>query len=209
VRRPAGDAFARYAEIGARLEDPAVMEVALGVEPALIPDLSAEAREGAYRLVEAAAEEEPLTPTLGALSPHDRYFEWELFDLLGEPFSGAEAKLHGIERQHERHGRLFLEDLLDVRFFVTNAAFDAAIFTPALPEALEMYTDLVASVHTDGEALRVELWPGAFGAAGAEAHEVRFVPYGAAGHSVSLDEPDALAADLAAWLAEDAPPAGR
>lgn len=208
VRRPAGDAFARYAEIGARLEEPAVMAVALGVEPALIPDLPAEAREGAYRLLKAAAEEEPLTPTLGALSPHDRYFEWELFDLLGEPFSGAEAKLYGIERQHERHGRLFLEDLLDVRFFITNAAFDAAIFTPALPEALEMYTDLVASVHMDGEALRVDLRPDAFGAAAAEAREVRFVPYGGAGHSVSLDEPDALAADLAAWLAEDAPPAG-
>jgi hypothetical protein len=209
VRRPAGDAFARYADIGARMEEPAPMALALGVEPSAIAALSPDARSEAYRIVKAAPEDEPLTAVLGALAPHDRYFEHELFDLLGEPFSGAEAKLYGIERQNSRYGRLFLEDLLAVRFFATNAAFDAAIFTPALPAALEMYTDLVASVHMDGEALSVELVPGAFGAEGAEALDVRFVAFEGSGHSVSLDEPDALAADLAAWIDDHGSPAGR
>ena len=206
VRRPAGDAFARYAEIGARMEEPAVMEAALGVDPAAIPALAPDARSGAYRLVSAAPEEEPLTAALGALAPYDRYFELSLFDLLGAPFSGAEAKLHGIERQSSRYGRLFLEDLLSVRFFITNAPFDAAIYTPALPAALQMYTSLVTSVHIDGEALSVELAPGAFGSAAPQARAARFVAFGSSGHSVSLDEPDALAADVAAWLAGGAPP---
>ena len=31
---------------------------------------------------------------------------------------------------------------------------------------------------------------------------VRFAPYGASGHSVSLDQPEDLSADLQAWLGE-------
>jgi hypothetical protein len=201
-RRPAGDAFARYAEIGARLEDPAVLPLATGVDPSSIDELHPGARAQAYRLAEASSEAEPLTATLGALAPHDRYFEVELFDLIGAPFSGPEAKALGVERQSARYGLYFLEDALAVRFFVTNAAFDAAIWTPALPAALQMYTSEVAGVHLEGDRLTIEYRPGAFGAGGATSREVRLAPYEGSGHSVSLDEPAKLAADVDAWLAE-------
>ena len=202
VRRPAGDAFERYRRIGARFEEPDLMRAALGLDPAAIPHLAASSRDAAYRLaiVPPPPEPEPLAEKLGALRPYDRYFELELFDLIGEPFAGAEAKIYGIERQHTRHGLAFLEDAKDVRFFVTNAAFDAAIFTPALPAALEMYTDVVASVHNAGTTLSIEYREGAFGAPGGTSREVHVAPYDDAGHSVSLDEPETLSADVAAWL---------
>jgi len=203
VRKPAGDAFARYAELGARLEDPAVLPQVLAVDPAAIDELHADARGEAYRLRDAAPDDEPLAATLGGLAPYDRYFEWELFDLLGEPFAGAQAQALGIERQHARYGRLFLEDLLTVRMFITNAAFDAAIWTPALPAALGMYTDAVASVHVDGASVSVEYQPGAFGTAAGTSRTFHFPTYAASGHSVSLDQPDALAADVGAWLADE------
>lgn len=202
IRKPAGDAFARFAEIGARLEDPAIFPLATGIDPADIPELAPEARAQAYRLVDASPEDEPLTAALGALAPHDRYFEIELFDLIGAPFAGADAQSLGIERQHGRYGLYFLEDAIAVRFFVTNAAFDAAIWTPALPEALMMYTGEVAGVHMEGEALVIEYQPSAFGGAAAASREVRFVPYAGSGHSVSLDEPSKLSADVRAWLAD-------
>lgn len=210
VRRPAGDAFERYRQIGARFEQPDVLRAVLGQDPSAIPELPPSAREDAYRLAALppppapGAEDapEPLTAELGALLPHDRYFELELFDLIGEPFAGAEAKIYGIERQHSRHGLAFLEDARAVRFFVTDAAFDAAIFTPSLPAALQMYTDVVASVHKDGTALSIEYREGAFGAPAGTSLDVHIAPYDDAGHSVSLDEPETLSADVADWLAE-------
>ncbi len=202
MRKPAGHSIARYAEIGARLEDPAVLPVMIGEDPAEIAELSPAARARAYRLRDASPEVEPLTPQLGALAPHDRYFEGELFDLIGSPFASPEATSLGIERQNGRYGLVFLEDALAVRFFVTNAAFDPVIWTPALPEALAMYTDEIAGVHVDGEALTLEYAPGAFGLAAGVERELRFVPYGDSGHSVSLHEPSKLAADVRAWLAE-------
>lgn len=205
VRRPAGATFARYEEIGARIEDPGGFQKAIGVPSEDVPWLGPENRENAYRLIEASPGEERLDAWLGGeIAPYDRYFEIELFDLIGAPFAGAEAQSLGIERQSERHGLYFLEDALAVRFFVTNAAYDAAIWTPSLPDALAMYTDEVAGVHTDGDELTIEYHPGAF--AGPETSQtsrpVRFVPYEAAGHSVSLDMPRKLATDVRAWLAE-------
>lgn len=202
LRQPAGHTLARYAEIGARLEDPAVLPIAIGADPAAIEGLSPAARARAYRIVSASPEPEPLTARLGALAPWDRYFEAELFDLIGGPFVGPDAVSLGIERQNGRYGLVFLEDALSVRFFVTNAAFDAVIWTPSLPEALEMYTNEVAGVHVDGEALTIEYAPGAFGVAAGASRTVRFVPYAGSGHSVSLSEPSKLAADVEAWLAE-------
>lgn len=202
VRRPAGETLARYAEIGARLEEPEVLGQALGDDPFSIAELAPAAREDAYRLAEASPADEPLTKKLGALAPHDRYFEVELFDLIGAPFAGAPAKALGIERQNERYGRYFLEDARSVRFLVTNAAFDAAIWTPSLPAALQMYTTDVSSVHIDGQALTIEYAPGAFGAPGGTTSEVRFVPFDGSGHSVSLDEPAKLSAVVHAFLVE-------
>lgn len=205
VRRPAGDLFARYEEIGARIEDPGGFHDAIGLQPETLDQLVPGGREGAYRLIEASPEEEPLGAWFGGeIAPYDRYFEVELFDLLGAPFAGAQAQALGIERQSARHGLYFLEDALAVRFFVTNAAFDAAIWTPSLPDALAMYTDEVAGVHTDGDELTIEYQPGAFGVPGAAptSRSVRFVRYDASGHSVSLDQPTQLASDVRAWVTE-------
>ncbi|MEZ4293928.1 MAG: hypothetical protein R3B70_03045 [Polyangiaceae bacterium] len=179
-----------------------MLPVALGADPKAIAELSAGERADAYRLVKASAETEPLSATLGALAPYDRYFEIELFDLIGAPFAGVTTTSLGIERQNARYGLYFLEDLLSVRFFVTNAAFDAVIWTPSLPAALQMYTSEVASVHMDPGSVTVGFVPGAFGLGEGESRAFRLAPFDGSGHSVSLDEPEALAADVGSWLAE-------
>src|SRR6185436_12156076 len=109
--------------------------------------LAAMDRKDAYRLVAASAEPEGLSSALGPLAPWDRYHRIELFDLIGAPFAGAEAQALGIDRRDPRWGALFLDDLRWVRTFVTDAANDAVIYTPALAEALAMYEDRVAEAR--------------------------------------------------------------
>src|SRR5262249_27449220 len=147
-------------------------------------------------------EAEPLASTLGEIAPYDRYFEVELFDLIGAPFAGSAAQALGIERQHARYGELFLEDLLTVRAFVSNAAFDAVIWTPSLPAAVARSTDVVAGAQAKDGEVTVDYKPGAFGLTGGASRSFRFVTYASSGHSVSLDQPEDLAADIAAWLDE-------
>jgi pimeloyl-ACP methyl ester carboxylesterase len=204
VRKPAGAELARYAGIGNHFESEAVLSQILGVRAADIEDLLPPARVDAYRLSAPAELDEALAQPHGpfpALPAYDRYFETELFDLLGAPFAGTAAQTLGIERQHARYGLYFLEDLLDVRMFVTNAAFDADIFTPSLPDAIAMYTDQVKSVHKAEGAVTVDLKPGAFGApAEGASRSFTFVTYDASGHSVTLDQPEKLSADLRNWL---------
>ena len=202
IREPAGDAFARYAALGDRLADPDVLSAVLGVPLDDIAGLRAEERGDAYRLAEVDTTEEPLAARLGEIAPHDRYFEMELFDLIGAPFVSPSLKALGLDRTDGRWGSLFLEDLATVKPFVTNAAFDAAIWTPSLPEALAMYTGEVAGVHREGEAFVVDYVPGAFGLPAGTSRAVRFPTYAASGHSVALDEPAKLAADIEAWLVE-------
>ncbi len=202
IRKPAGDAFARYAALGDRLADPDVLAAVLGVPLDTVALLRAKERGAAYRLAGVGTTVEPLAARLGEIAPYDRYFELELFDLLGAPFVSPALKALGLDRTDGRWGSLFLEDLATVKPFITNAAFDAAIWTPSLPEALAMYTGEVAGVHRDGESFVVEYAPGAFGLPAGTSRAVRFPTYAASGHSVALDEPAKLAADIEAWLAE-------
>ena len=200
VRKPAGDEFARYAALGERLADPPVLGQVLGQDPDGIAKLRAGERGDAYRLVDPDPTAEPLDAVLGDLPPHDRYFEMELFELIGAPFVSSALVSLGLERTNSRYGRLFLEDLLDVRVFITNAAFDAAIWTPSLPDALAMYTSDVAGVHKGDEAFTLDFVPGAFDAPAGTSRTVTFPTYAASGHSIALDEPDKLADDIAAFL---------
>ena len=200
VRKPAGDELARYAALGERLATPSILEGVLGVPLDAIEGLSAKDRAGAYRLADEDTTAEPLATKLGSVPAYDRYFAMELFDLLGAPFVSAKLRALGVDRTNSRFGLLFLEDLLHTSFFVTNAAHDAAIWTPSLPAALARYTSHVAGAHADGETLVVDYVPGAFGVPAGTSRSARFPKYEASGHSIALDEPDALAADVAAWL---------
>ncbi len=203
LRKPAGDEFARYAALGERLSDPGALRQVLGVELESIPLLRASERGDAYRLVDAESTSEPMEATLGELPPYDRYFAMELFGLLGAPFVNAKLQSLGLDRTNSRYGRLFLEDLLDVRAFITNASFDVAIWTPSLPEALAMYTGDVAAVHRGDESFTLDFVAGAFDAPAGTSRTITFPTYAASGHSIALDEPDKLAGDIAAFLATE------
>ena len=200
IRRPEGSELGRYAAMGERLADPQALGAVLGVDLGSIEGLSAGERGDAYRLFTVDPTPEALEAPLGELPDHDRYFEMSLFDLLGKPFVSGELQALGLDRTDSRYGRLFLEDLLDTKVLITNAAFDAAIWTPSLPEALARYTDLVAGVERGDEAFTIEYVEGAFGAPKGAKRAVTFPTYATSGHSIALDQPSDLADDVAAFL---------
>jgi hypothetical protein len=161
--------------------------------------LGSAARTGAFRLVDATAGDEPLATELGPLPAWDRYHVMQLYDLIGSPFAGAQAEALGIDRTGLRWGELFLSNLRHVRTFATDAPFDVVIYGAALPGALARYDALVLEAAVDGERLTVRYLDG-------EQREMRFLRYPQAGHSITLHEPQQLAADLAAWLSEESIP---
>jgi pimeloyl-ACP methyl ester carboxylesterase len=199
VRQPEDWSFARYDEIAPRFVEADTFEKAFGVAPADVDLLGSAARTGAFRLVDAAAGDEPLAMDLGALPAWDRYHVMQLYDLIGSPFAGVEAEALGIDRTGPRWGELFLSNLRHVRTFVTDAPFDVVIYGAALPGALARYHALVQETAVDAERLTVRYLDG-------EQREVRFVRYPDAGHSITLHQPQQLADDLAAWLSEESIP---
>lgn len=109
------------------------------------------------------------------------------------------------------YGRMFLENLPLVKTFLTDSEYDLVIYSPALPKALEKYTDLVQKVDVVRGKDTEDQLRGRF--------TVRYVPnaltetvtpntvslyypyYGNSGHSVSSAQPDKIQADVMSWLA--------
>ncbi len=109
------------------------------------------------------------------------------------------------------YGRMFLENLPLVKTFLTDAEYDLVIYSPAIPKALEKYTDLVQKVdvvrgkeNTDKDRgqLRVHYIPNALTETATPRTVAIYYPYyGNAGHSVSSAQPDKIQADVMKWLA--------
>jgi hypothetical protein len=107
------------------------------------------------------------------------------------------------------YGEMFLQNLALVRTFITDAAFDLMIYSPALPAAFRKYTSIVAQVdvargdaETDG-AFAITYLPDALELAGVTTPNVRTVywpHYANSGHSVSSTEPKKFLDDVTNWL---------
>lgn len=197
ARRPDGYTFARFADVAPRFSTLAPLSAALGFDPTSIDELFAESRVDAYRTITAEPIDEPLREAFGQLKPWDRYYLLEAYDLVLDAFSGSEAEALNIHRRSPRWGALFLQNLLSVRTFITNATNDIVIYTPALPSALAAYTDLVEASSVDASGRLLVRYVG-----GAE-RAARFPSYEASGHVVTLDQPVELADDIRSWLDEE------
>ena len=109
------------------------------------------------------------------------------------------------------YGRMFLENLPLVKTFLTDAEYDLVIYSPALPKALEKYTDLVQKVdvvrgkdNPDKSRGRftVSYLPGALTETTTPSTVSLYYPYYAtSGHSVSSAQPDKILVDVMNWLA--------
>jgi len=110
------------------------------------------------------------------------------------------------------YGELFLQNLALVDTFITDAAKDIVIWSPALPEAFKRYDQVVTRVDTHrGDAsaregtITVEYRPGVLKSLGVETPKLRtiFWPhYAESGHSVSSADPYNLLEDVKSWLAQ-------
>ena len=108
------------------------------------------------------------------------------------------------------YGRMFLENLPLVNTFLTDAAYDLVIYSPAIPEALKRYTDLVENVNYvrgkdmaggDLGTFVVTYKPGAPGSDRESVQAALYYPYyESSGHSVSSAQPKKLLSDVKAWL---------
>ncbi|HEY8374940.1 MAG TPA: hypothetical protein VIK91_00570, partial [Nannocystis sp.] len=185
----------------------------LQVAPEDIPGLGANSRTGVFRvrnpgdyLPDAAAGDLP--DHLGALPEWDRYYLPFSVEAL-DAFRGPVAVMTGVSSTDPHFGRLFLEDLAHARVFITNAARDLAIWSPAIAPTLESFPDLVAAADLVPDLPRDTARPGELhvqfkpdvlpGDPGLRV--IRFPAYDAS-PAVTYDSPVELRADVLEWLAE-------
>jgi len=179
---------------------PGNLSQATGVDLSTVAWLMPDARQDALRLEEALDCPElkasaDLVSAFGPLGPNDAYFRlW--VNLANELAWGPD------------YGGKLLRAMRSVRTFVTNAAFDARVWAPAIPLTLATYDDLVTTVSHDTEPRDGVARPGwmriTYHPDDSEleplVRELRFPYYDQSGHLVSADQPAALLADVATWL---------
>lgn len=199
---PDGWAADRTQLAAERLVQLDVLEGMLGVDPRSIAWLRPEARAGAYGRALSAAPESELTAELGSLGAEDSYY----VAANDEVISTGDARAWATEGSVPE----FLRNVAHVRTLVTNASRDLIVWTDTLPEELAAYPDVGVTIERDDAArpgiarpgwIRVGYAPDAFD--GVDSVELRFPRYAAAGHMVTVREPEHLLADMAAWIAAD------
>lgn len=153
-----------------------------------------------------------MTAVFGNLQPWDRYFVGSNGNANWAFHVYNVAMLRGYEAHPTdlRYGRMFLENLIDVETFITDAAYDLVVYSRAVAPSLARYEDIVASAVESrspaaGEGrpgrIVVSYRPDAFpGRAGPRTRTVRFPPYEKSCHAVSLTQPVELFSDAAEWL---------
>ena len=208
----------------------------IGMDPADIPLLYASARQQAYKSKNIWLEALPLSALLdpplekrcleamrqkeaefdmidifGRLQPWDRYFI-DLNHDVSLTFALNKAEFHGYQLYYTYnpvYGRMFLENAAWVNTFITNAAYDVVVYSPAIPRALGLFTDiLIRSEHDEigpVEASRpgqIHLSYRFNGVPGSTVTDrtIRFPRYRNSGHAVTMTEHSEMLADVWDWL---------
>jgi hypothetical protein len=186
-----------------------------GREPAVVQARSA-ALMGPGRSLSAAAREaespdDSLEAVFGLLQPWDGFFVDLNYD-VSDAFYYNRALFLGYEIYYTltpSYGRMFLEGAAWVHTFITNAAFDIVVYSPGLPDALALHTDMLYGTEHDtagppGAArpgrIRLRYKPSVVPGASVEERSIRFPFYAESGHAVTLTEPEEILADVIAWL---------
>ncbi|MGA2451349.1 MAG: hypothetical protein ABTD50_22045 [Polyangiaceae bacterium] len=175
-------------------------------DPRAIPRLGPSARTTAFRILPADPENgmpaanTALAALVGPLRPQDDY--------VMEPSSACATPFDVIYSQ-VGSGDEFLSNLqAGVSTFITNARYDAVIYSPAIPALIAAHTsDTVATdpVPDSGVAR-----PGGFTVTfamtdgGSPSADVRFPPYTSSGHMVAITQPQDLHDDVVEWIAQTA-----
>ncbi|MCA9704592.1 MAG: hypothetical protein KDK70_01945 [Myxococcales bacterium] len=198
--RPLDWLFGVSAEIGARLRQPDLLDTALGVDPRTVAWMYADARVGAYGR-EQVADESAMVSTFGALGPSDAYYI-DLNYAVTVPLPGSR------DYWADEMADLFLRVVASVQTLTTDARLDTVVPVQPLASVLAARVRAVSSaVHDEAPRpgvdrpgwFQVEYVPG-WAPDGVTMREIRAPRYDEAGHTVTLDEPELLLADILAWL---------
>jgi len=166
------------------------------------------------KLERTNADIEDLPRVFGVLQPWDRYF----LD-LNHDVNWAFYVNIALHRGYDIYplgtpiGELFLENVVHVKTFITNAKYDLVVFSEAIPGALALHTDILeSSVHDRAEPANKER-PGqiiltyrsdAFSDIETIGTRIiRFPWYDSSCHCVPLTQPEELFLDVSSWLFEN------
>jgi hypothetical protein len=145
-----------------------------------------------------AGAEAEFEKTFGTLNSYDGYFlnfSYDIYLLFNNPSEQYTMGDPSI-------GRRFLENLLDVKTFITNASLDVIVYPPSIPETAKSY-DEIEGVTVDGENIKIGFKKGSFGLTEATFRTIRFPAYTESGHTVSVFQPVKLLDDVKAWMKEE------
>jgi len=190
-----------FAAVRTGLSDLARLEAVLAVPPGQVPGLPAAQRGGAFRVngVFSYPADTGDVTGLGAIPNWDRYY-LSLFNEANALFRSALAQHIGIASGDAHYEPMFLHNLAYVDTFITSAERDVAIYSPSIPGSLAKHVAIVDEVTVEAGEIAVHFNGAPFpGEAAPGLRRVRFPSYDAS-HAVSLDQPQALRDDVAAWL---------
>jgi hypothetical protein len=204
-RAPGGFDVALSAMLG-RLREPATLSALTGVDVGTVAWMHADARAGALVRGEDnyASDESAMAAEFGSLPAGHRYYVGLTFDYArGLPLVGPMnvGDTNGIASR-------FVQLAASAEVLLTDARFDLVVDSSQLPAALEN-TGFLLGAAVDRAPREGIARPGwlvlQYDASLVETtsnpRRLRFPQYDA-GHVVTLDQPDAFAEDLAAWLAD-------
>lgn len=147
-----------------------------------------------------------LAEIFGELSPWDDYLVLSNDDAFYTFYlnTALEAGLEDIAPYTPRMGELFLDNLRLIKTFITHSAYDLVCFTAAFPETMEGYDVVESATLTDddGEERPGEIEVVYVGdeSLAERTRTIRFPTY-LASHSVPINKPAEITADIEEWLA--------
>lgn len=191
-----------FAAVKAGLSDLVRLEAVLAVPPMTVPGLPAAQRAGAFRMGGAFSypADSGDIGGLGPLAAWDRYY-LSLLNEANSLFRSPLTQFIGIASGDAHYELLFLHNLAYVDTFITSAARDVAIYSPSIPGSLASHDEIVDNIDVKAGEIAVQFKGAAFpGEPEPGLRRIRFPAYDAS-HAVSLDQPQALRDDVAAWLA--------
>jgi hypothetical protein len=166
----------------------------------------------------SAAGESDMAAVFGGLQPWDRYCIELNYD-VASAFAYNKATLRNYPVQYnnsELYGRMFLETAAWVETFMTDSAWDSVVYSPAVPEALALHTDILSAAQLDSTGPPGAARPGqilcsyragAVPGSSAVGRTIRFPGYLLSGHAVTLTESTEILDDVIEWLAATGIPA--
>lgn len=169
-------------------------------------------QRGIRPLIDPALTTGDLIQTFGELEKWDRYYI-STHNIVNYIFYVSELIAFEVDPYQPVYGEMFLENLLDVKTFITNAAYDLIIYQPALEEALELHGDLVDKIDWETAPrdenedragwLTVHYSDLSYAGRGAnQVREVRFPYYEKSCHAVEITEPEEFVEDVRQWMSE-------